>query len=68
MALTLAVALAAASIASGAVHYLTVFVRLPPSAIIALLVIAFTFLAVAGVRESAIFAAVIGTVEILGKL
>jgi amino acid transporter len=66
MALTLAVAVAAASIASGAVHYLAVFIRLPPAALIALLVIAFTLLAMGGVRESALFAAAIGTVEILG--
>ena len=65
---TLAVAVAAASIASGAVHYLSVFIRLPPAALIALLVIAFTLLAIAGVRESTIFAAAIGTVEILGLI
>ncbi len=68
VALTLAVAVAAASIASGAVHYLSVFIRLPPAALIAILVIAFTLLAIAGVRESAMFAAAIGTVEILGLL
>ncbi len=66
VALTLAVAVAAASVASGAVHYLSVFIRLPPAALIAVLIVAFTLLAIAGVRESAIFAAAIGTVEILG--
>ncbi len=66
LALTLAVAIAAASIASGAVHYLSVLISLPPAALIALLVTAFTLLAVAGVRESTGFAAAIGAVEILG--
>ncbi len=66
VALTLAVAVAAASIASGAVHYLSVFISLPPAALISWLVISFTFLAIAGVRESVLFAAAIGTVEILG--
>jgi APA family basic amino acid/polyamine antiporter len=66
VALTLAVAIAAASIASGAVHYLSVLIGLPPAALIALLVTAFTLLAMAGVRESTGFAAVIGAVEILG--
>ncbi len=66
VALTLAVAISAASIASGAVHYLSVLIRLPPAALIALLVTAFTLLAMVGVRESTGFAAVIGAIEILG--
>lgn len=65
-ALTLAVAIAAASIASGAVHYLSLLIGLPPAALIALLVVTFTLLAMAGVRESVGFAAMIGAVEILG--
>jgi APA family basic amino acid/polyamine antiporter len=65
-ALTLAVAVAAASIASGAVQYFAVFIPLPPSALITLLVVAFTLLAIVGLRESAFFAAAIGTVEIAG--
>jgi amino acid transporter len=64
--LTLAVAIAAASIASGAVHYLTLLIGLPPAVLIALLVISFTLLAMAGVRESIGFAAIIGAIEILG--
>lgn len=68
VALTLAVAIAAASIASGAVHYLSLLIGLPPAALTALLVVTFTLLAVAGVRESIGFAAVIGAVEILGLL
>src|SRR5690606_7613460 len=39
---------------------------LPPAALITLLVVGFTLLAMAGVRESAGFAAIIGAVEILG--
>jgi amino acid transporter len=68
VALTLAVAIAAASIASGAVHYLSVLIGWPPATLIALLVSAFTLLAMTGVRESTGFAAVIGAVEILGLL
>jgi amino acid transporter len=66
VALTLAVAIAAASIASGAVHYLSLLIGLPPTALIALLVGIFTLLAMVGVRESVSFAAVVGSVEILG--
>ncbi len=66
MVLTLAVAVAAASIASGAVHYLSVLIGLPPAALVALLVMAFTLLAMVGVRESTGFAAAIGALEILG--
>ncbi len=66
IALTLAVAIAAASIASGAVHYLALLISLPPSALIALLVATFTLLAMVGVRESTGFAAIVGAVEILG--
>jgi amino acid transporter len=66
VALTLAVAIAAASIASGAVHYLSVLIGLPPAALIALVVTAFTLLAMTGVRESTGFAAAIGVLEILG--
>ncbi|HWV55080.1 APC family permease [Pseudorhodoplanes sp.] len=68
IALTLAVAIAAASIASGAVHYLSLLIGLSPWAMITLLVVTFTLLAMAGVRESVGFAAIIGTIEILGLL
>ncbi len=66
VALTLAVAIAAASIASGAVHYLSLLIGLPPTALISVMVAIFTLLAIAGVRESIGFAAAIGAVEILG--
>lgn len=65
-ALTLAVAVAAASIASGAVQYLSLLIGLPPAVLIALLVVSFTLLAIAGVRESIGFAAIVGAIEILG--
>jgi len=68
IALTLAVAVAAASIASGAVHYLSLLIGLPPAVLIALLVASFTLLAIAGVRESTGFAAAFGAVEILGLI
>lgn len=64
--LTLAVAVAAASIASGAVHYLFLLLGLPDAALITLLVAGFTLLAAIGVRESTGFAAAIGAIEILG--
>jgi len=66
IALTLAVAIAAASIASGAVQYLSLLIGLPPAALITLLIVTFTLVAAAGVRESIGFAAIIGAVEILG--
>lgn len=66
LALTLAVAIAAASIASGAVHYLSKLIGLPATVLTALLVVTFTLLAMLGVRESAGLSAVIGALEILG--
>lgn len=66
VALTIAVAIAAASIASGAVHYVSLLISLSPVALISLLVAVLTLLAAAGVQESVGFAAVIGAVEILG--
>jgi amino acid transporter len=68
LALTLAVAVAAASIASGAVHYLFPLLGLPDAVLIALLVVGFTLLAAIGVRESTGFAAAIGAIEILGLI
>lgn len=66
VALTLAVAIAAASIASGALHYLSLLFALPAAVLTALLVVTFTVLAMLGVRESAGFSAAIGLIEILG--
>jgi APA family basic amino acid/polyamine antiporter len=68
LTLTAAVAISAASIASGAVQYFSLLIDLPGRVLIASLVIAFMLLAMAGVRESAGFAAFIGAIEILGLL
>lgn len=66
IALTIAVCVAAASIAAGSVKYFEVFIDAPPFAMILLLVVGFTLLAIAGVRESVGFAALFGLVEIAG--
>lgn len=66
LALTVAVCVAAASIASGSVKYFAVFIPLPAWLMIACLVIGFTLLAIVGVRESVGFAAVLGVVEVGG--
>ena len=68
LALTLAVAIAAASIASGAVHYLSKLIALPAAALTTLIVGAFTLVAMLGVRVSAGLSAAIGAVEILGVI
>jgi amino acid transporter len=65
-AVTLAVAVSAASIARGAVQYLALLVPLPEAALAAILVIAFTAIAILGIRESVGLAAAIGVVEIAG--
>jgi amino acid transporter len=65
LALTLAVAIAAASIASGAVQYLSRLIGLPAPVLTALLVVTFTLVATLGVRLSAGLSAAIGAVEIL---
>lgn len=64
----LSVAITTAAIASGAVHYLATLVNLPESALIAAIVLCFTGIAVAGVRESVSVAAILGLVEIGGLL
>ncbi len=68
LALTVAVCVAAASIASGSVKYFAVFIPLPAWLMIACLVIGFTLLAIAGVRESVGFAAALGVVEVGGLI
>lgn len=67
-ALTLAIVVATASIARGAVQYLGALVDLPPWVLTALLVLAFTAIASLGVRESVGLAAAIGALEIVGLL
>ncbi len=67
-ALTVAVAIAAASIAGGAVGYLAVLLPLPAPLWIAIIVVGFTLVAMFGVRESVGTAALLGFVEIAGLL
>jgi APA family basic amino acid/polyamine antiporter len=68
VALTVAVCVAAASIASGSVKYFSVILALPDWLMISVLVIGFTLLAIAGVRESVGFAAALGLLEVGGLL
>jgi len=65
-ALTLSVAVGAASIARGAAIYMAALVTLPEPVLITLLVLAFVGIAIIGVRESVGFAAITGALEILG--
>jgi amino acid transporter len=65
---TLAVAIAAAAIANGAVQYLMVLIAAPAWVLTAGLVICFTMVAIAGVRESVGLAAGFGVIEIGGLL
>ena len=67
-AITVAVAVGAASIARGAVDYLAVLLPLPAPLLTGLLVAAFTAIAIAGVRESVGLAAVMAVIEIAGLL
>jgi basic amino acid/polyamine antiporter, APA family len=66
--LTVAVCVAAASIASGSVKYFAVIIALPGWLMICILVGGFTALAIVGVRESVGFAALLGLLEIGGLL
>jgi amino acid transporter len=66
LALTIAVCVAAASIAAGSVKYFAVILPAPSWLLIATLVICFTALAVLGVRESVGFAAILGLLEVGG--
>lgn len=67
-AMALAVAIAAAAIAQGAAAYLAVLIQLPPWLIVIALVVIFTAIAVLGVRESVVLAAVMGVIEIAGLI
>jgi APA family basic amino acid/polyamine antiporter len=66
LALLIAVGVAAASIGSGAVKFAGAFIAAPPWAMMSVLIIGFTLLAAAGVRESTGFAAIIGLIEVAG--
>lgn len=65
-ATTLAVAVATASIAHGAVVYLALVFRLPPPVLTVILVVSFTFIAALGVQTSVWLAATVGLLEIGG--
>lgn len=65
-AVTLAVAIAAASIARGAAQYMAALITLPEPLLITGLILAFILIAAAGVRESVALAAITGVVELLG--
>lgn len=66
LAVTVAVAVAAASIARGAAHYLTVLVPAAAPLLISALVVGFTAVAAWGVRQSVGLAAALGAIEIAG--
>lgn len=66
LAISLAVVVAAASIARGSAHFLSVLVPLPASLLITGLVGGFTLVAIAGVHTSVGLAALLGLVEIVG--
>lgn len=68
VAMTLAVAVAAASIARGTALYLGVLVPLPEPVLIAVVVLGFIGVAAIGVRESVGIAAVMGIIEIAGLI
>ena len=67
-AMTVAVAVAAASIARGAVHYIVVLLPLPVPLLTIGLVAGFTWIAALGVRESVGIAATMGIIEIAGLI
>lgn len=66
--MTLSVAIAAASIARGAVHYIAVLLPLPTAVLVSIEVAGFTAIAASGVRTSVGLAAILGFVEIAGLI
>lgn len=68
VAITAAVAVAAASIARGAVQYVAVLAPFPAPVLITVLVAGFTAVAVAGVGASVGLAAALGALEVAGLL
>jgi APA family basic amino acid/polyamine antiporter len=67
-AVTLAVAVSAASIASGTIQYLLILFPLPVPMLVTLLIGGFTAVALLGVGESVGLAGAIGAIEIVGLL
>lgn len=68
IAITVAVAVAAASIARGTAHYLGVLLPLPEPVLIAGVIVLFTGVALAGVQSSVGIAATMGCIEIVGLI
>ena len=68
LAITIAVAVSAASIASGTIQYLTVLLPLPIPFLVTVLISGFTAIAMVGVSESVGLAAAIGAIEVVGLL
>ena len=68
IAITVAVAVAAASIARGTAHYLGVLLPLPEPVLIAGVIVLFTGVALAGVQSSVCIAATMGCIEIAGLI
>ncbi len=68
IAITLAVAIAAASIARGTAQYLSVLVPLPEPILITGIIVLFTVVALTGVQSSVGIAATMGCIEIVGLI
>lgn len=68
LAITIAVAVSAASIASGTIEYLRILLPLPAPLLVTLLIGGFTAVAMLGVGESVGLAGAIGALEIVGLL
>jgi APA family basic amino acid/polyamine antiporter len=68
LAVTLAVAVSAASIAAGTVHYLIVLIPLPAPLLTAILIAGCTAIALLGVGQSVGIAGALGALEVLGLL
>lgn len=66
--MALSVAITTAAIASGAVQYLATLIHAPAVALISAIVLCFTAIAVAGVRESVGLAVILGLIEISGLI
>ncbi len=64
----LSIAITTAAITGGAVQYLAILVHAPGPALIAAIVLSFTAVAIAGVRESVGLAVILGLIELGGLL
>ena len=68
LATAVAVAISAASIAGGAIRYVSILVDLPDWMLVTGLVVAFIVIAASGIRSSVALAAIVGIAEIAGLL